>query len=148
MVKPATVNRIRELSRKGHTANYIQKQLRKEHLGIRRTQLLAYVREFKGKAPKKEVYKYTPRKYRARERRIPFEHEVERKYVAIYGSVNGVTKRIEVSGTGYELEDFLRDAVHYPPKKRFVSVSAGRISSRAVFDRKNEWDKRPQIDSI
>lgn len=146
-VSPATVDIIRDDARKGHSANYIQKHLRSEGRGIRRTQLLAYVREFKGKAPKKEPYKYTPRKYLTTERRFHIEHDEKQKHVSIYGKVNGINRRFEVSGTGHEIMDFIEDAVKHPPKRRIARIRASRISGRRELDYGKEWDKRPTITS-
>jgi hypothetical protein len=93
MVKPGTIDRIRTLARRGKSANQIQRELKSEHRGIRRTQLLAYVREFKGRAPKAEAHlKYTPHKYRGGTtyktyHRI-FDHYEKEKYVAVYGRVH------------------------------------------------------------
>lgn len=148
-VSRATVDIIREDTRKGHSANYIQKHLRREHRGIRRQNLLRYVREFRGKAPKPHSYKYIPKKYLTRERRLHIELGVKRKHVAIYGRVKGESRRIEVSGTGYQLMDFLRSAVKHPPKQRFVrgDVSTIHGRSRIKLDWRKEWDARPKIAS-
>lgn len=132
MVKPATVNRIRTLSRQGKSANEIIRQLRREHRGIRRTTALTYVREFKGKAPKKEVYKYTPRKYR-------------RYNIAVYGKVKGKSHRIEARGKKKELYSLICEAIKHPPKERFARIDANRISERGKLDYRKEWDARPKI---
>jgi len=153
MVKPATVSRIKELSRKGKSANEIIRTLRREHRGIRRTIALTYVREFKGKAPKPHAYKYIPRKYRTIKRRLHIEHGVKRKGVVIIGKVNGINRRTEVSGTGYRLMSFLVDAVKHPPKKRISRLDVDRdrldtIHGRGkVLDYRREWDDRPTIKS-
>jgi len=149
MVKPATVDRIRELSRTRKSANEIVRQTRREGIGIRRKTILAYIRGFRGKAPKKDVYKYIPKKYLTRARRIYIEHGVKRKHIAIYGKVKGESRRIEVSGTGRQLMDFLHDAVKHPPKQRFVrgDVSTIHGRSRIKLDRRKEWDAKPRITS-
>jgi len=149
MVKPATVNRIRTLSRQGKSANEIIRQLRREHRGIRRTTALKYIRRFKGRKPKTNVYKYTPRKYLTKEAFKIRGHEVGRKHIAIYGRVDGQSRRIEVSGTGHQLMDFLRDAVKHPPKERFVRGDVSTIHGRSKIklDRRKEWDAKPKIAS-
>lgn len=58
------VSVINDSIRKGYSANKIQRQLRKEGLGIRRKELLQHIREMKMKSPKANAEKYTPRKYR------------------------------------------------------------------------------------
>jgi hypothetical protein len=163
MVKPATVNRIRQLSKQGKSSNEIARQLRREGIGIRRKTILAHVRKFKGRKPKAEPYKYTPRKYRMRKAKAivaeyhrkeaerHYEYEVKPKHIAVYGRVDGISKRLEVSGTGKELQSVLLDAVEHPPKQRIQRVSADRLrslSARAKYlDYKSEWDDRPTIRS-
>lgn len=145
--KTTTVHRIRELSRTRKSANEIVRQTRREGIGIRRKTILTYIRGFRGKAPKKDVYKYIPRKYRIRERRIPFEHEVKQKHVSVYGKQKGINKRYEISGTGHEIMDFLRDAVFHPPRRRIARIRANRISDRKEVDYGKVWDSRPKIES-
>jgi hypothetical protein len=151
MVKPATVNRIRQLSKRGKSSNEIVRQLRREGIGIRRQTILGYAREFKGRQPKAQPYKYIPRKYLTRERRIHIEHEVKQKHIAIYGKVNGISKRIEVSGTGKQLYSILFDAVEHPPKKRFLRTPANKlmtIHGRGEYlDMREEWDEKPTVTS-
>jgi len=164
-VSSSTVNRIRTLSKEGHTTNYIQKQLQKEHLGIRRTILLGYIREFKGRKPKAEPYKYTPKKYRrkpaiskpkpetefARKMRQKISEQEKPKHVAVYGKVKGISKRIEVSGKGTNIYRFLIDGITHPPKQRITRINADKekgLSARAKYiDYKEEWDYRPTIKS-
>jgi hypothetical protein len=147
MVKPATVNRIRQLSRQGKSSNEIVRQLRREGIGIRRKTILAYAREFKGRKPKAEPYKYTPRKYR-RKPTYPRGVVIARaeKHVAIYGKHNGISKRIEISGTGKYLQQVLYDAVHHPPKERFLRTNQRRFERSRDLS-KDEWDDRPTIRS-
>jgi|GEM_PF-4055867 len=47
--------------RRGYSANKVQKQLSKQHLGLRRKVLLRQIREFKRKPSKPHVEKYYPR---------------------------------------------------------------------------------------
>lgn len=149
MVKPATVNRIKELSREGKSSNEIVRTLRREHRGIRRTTALTYVREFKGRAPKKEPYKHIPKKYLTTERRIHIEHDVKQKHVAIYGRVKGKSRRIEVSGTGHQLYSFVEDAIEHPPKERFAKGYIGTVHDRSKIklSKREEWDAKPKISS-
>jgi len=48
-------------------------------------------------------------------------HQDKRLNVAVYGTVNGVPKRWQLSGTPQELEEALKLAVLNPPKQRFVT---------------------------
>jgi len=155
MVKPATVNRIRQLSKQGKPANEIVRQLRREGIGIRRKTILAYVRKFKGRKPKPQPYKYVPRKYRRkpayRRRLIAPPPTPKQKHIAIYGKHKRKSKRIEASGTGKQLYKFLIDAVEHPPKRRFVTVSVDKVkglSDRARYlDYGEYWDEKPTIKS-
>ena len=52
-VKPQQVNRIRELNARGYSANQIQKELRSEHIGLRRQIILNYTREFRNRPAQK-----------------------------------------------------------------------------------------------
>jgi hypothetical protein len=137
-----TVNRIRELSKKGYSANYIQKQLQKEHRGIRRTQLLAYVRQFKLREPKGEAWKYTPKKHR----KTAVSYILRPRRVAIYGKVNGFSRRIEAYGRGRELYQLIKVAITHPPKKRFLTKPASDFSY-IDLDLGEEWDDKPTIKS-
>jgi hypothetical protein len=149
MVKPATVNRIRILSKKGKSANEIARQLRREGRGIRRKTILAYAREFKGRKHKAQPYKYVPRKYRRPIAPLPTPEQ--RKHIAIYGTHKRKSKRYEASGKGKALYRFLIDAVQHPPKQRITRVSVKDymgISDRAQYiDYKEEWDDRPTVKS-
>ena len=120
MVKPTTVKRIQTLSKQGKSANHIQRILKREHRGIRRKTLLAYVRKFKGRPLKPHVERYIPRKYRRRVAVTP--KPKPEKHVAIYGRHKGKSKRIEASGTGKQLYRFLIDGVVHPPRKRFERI--------------------------
>jgi len=122
MVKPATEKRIRRLSKEDISANEIVRQLRREGRGIRRTTALSIIREERGP-----------------------------KHVAVYGKVNGRSRRIEAYGTGKQLGSLLFDAVEHPPKKRITRISTDKVkglSQRAkVIDYKESWDNRPTIRS-
>ena len=160
-VSSATVNRIRELSREDKTTTQIQKQLQKEGLGLRRTVMLIYVREFKGKKPKAEPYKYIPRKYerarmrvtRRRERRLEIERkEKERTYgkqIAVYGLTNGRHRRVQMYGSGKELYQAMMLVGKHPPRSQFLTVSARRLLRYPDYylDAKNRWDDHPYVKS-
>lgn len=148
MVKSATVDRIYALSKQGKTTTQIQRQLRSEGRGIRRTVLLAYVREAKGRKPRADVYKYTPRKYRR-----PITPPTPKKYhVSAYGKHKQKSKRYEVFATTKKaLYRFLIDGAKHPPKQRIARIDIDRVrglSDRAKYiDYGEEWDERPTIKS-
>lgn len=140
MVKPSTVNYIKTQSRKGKSANQIQRELKAKGIGLRRKTILSYVRAFKHRPPKPHVEIYIPRKYQRPQKRI-----------AVFGKVHGKSKRLEIFGSGKQLYTILIDAVHHPPKQRIERVSADKLrglSARAKYiDYKEEWDDRPTIRS-
>jgi len=148
MVKPATVNRIRTLSKQGKSSNEIARQLRREGIGIRRQTILNYVREFKGRPPKPQRYKYIPKKYRR-----PIAPPPTRKYhVSAFGKHDKISKRYEVfASTKKQLHHFLIDGVKHPPKRRIERIDLDRVkglSQRARHvDYGEYWDERPEIKS-
>lgn len=150
-IPKTTINRIRTLSRQNKSANQIQRILKREHRGIRRQTLLAYVRKFKGVKPKPQRYKYIPRKYRRRPAIAKPKRPRPEKHVAVYGRHRGKSKRIEMSGTGKGLYRFLIDAVIHPPKKRFermhVKGYMGFSTKAKYLDYGEEWDEKPTVKS-
>ena len=138
------INRIRQLSRQGKSANDIQRTLQKEHWGMRRTILLSYVREFKHKAPPKKTEKYTPTKYKVPI--SPHRALYRGKYVAVYGTVNGKSRRIQIHGSGKELYEAMIQVSRHPPRKKFLTVSASSISlyPQEFLDMWREWDEHPE----
>jgi hypothetical protein len=145
VVKPATVDRIYTLSKQGKTANQIQRQLKAEGIGIRRTTLLTYVREAKGRKPRPHPEKHIPRKYRRPITPPPIKRRYD-KHVAIFGRHNGVSKRIEISGTGKYLQQVLYDIVHHPPKKHILRTNQDEFERSRDLSR-GDWDARPTITS-
>jgi hypothetical protein len=63
-VKAVKVELIRDYVKKGYSANQIQRELKNQGKGMRRKEVLRYVREFKEKQRKKDSIKYTRKKYR------------------------------------------------------------------------------------
>lgn len=109
-ITPKQIDALKRYSRKGYSANKIQRKLRSRHMGMRRTRLLGYVREFKRQKPKPSVAKYTPTKYAQARMRLP---QFGGKYIAIYGTTRnrkGIVKRnrIELSGSGRELYEAVK----------------------------------------
>jgi hypothetical protein len=141
MASPKQIDRIKADVDKGMSANQIQKDLQKNHMGMKRQKLLAYVREFKGQPAPKEPQKYTPTKYR-RARAIP--HVEIGKKIAVYGTVHGESKRIQMYGSGRNLYSAMKFAGKYPPKKRFLTASASDIVSNPedYLDMDEEWDRK------
>jgi hypothetical protein len=148
-VPKTTVDRIRTLSKQDKSANQIQRILQREGRGIQRKKLLAYVRKFKGVKPKPQRYKYIPRKYRRPRPVIAKPRRPKRiydKHVAIYGKHNGITKRIEIFGTGKYLQKEMYALVQHPPKKRFLRTTQDYFEKSRDLSR-DSWDDRPTITS-
>jgi hypothetical protein len=103
---------IKRYVAEGYSANKIQKELHKQGLGIRRKILLAKIRRIKG-VPK--------RKFR-RERVY-----VAAKWIAVYGTVDGKSRRVELAGSGRQLFRAMLDLAVHPPKKRFVRCAASDV---------------------
>jgi hypothetical protein len=78
---------IRGYVKKGYSANKIQKQLKAQHLGIRRKVLLAEIRKAKNQPKKPNTVKYIPKKYvKARWlARAELERILETKHVTVEG---------------------------------------------------------------
>jgi hypothetical protein len=132
---------IRELAKKGYSANRIQKELQKIGLGMRRQELLKKVREAKEVKKKPYPAKYIPKKYLRKYReRI----EIAKK-IAIYGTVDGKSRRIEMWGNRFELYEAVKVAIKHPPVERFTQTPAYRVDD--VVDWSEEWDDRPLIKS-
>lgn len=136
------VNAIRQYSRKGYSANQIQHKLSQRHMGLRRTILLGYVREFKGKQARRSVERYTPTKYR------PARIGIFVKQVTCYGTQQGRAKRIQMAGSGRQLYEAMRLVSKHPPKKQFLTLSAeALLDDPQEFLERGQWDARPKIES-
>lgn len=129
---------IKNYVKQGLSANEIQKRLQKRGLGMRRKRLLAVVRMYKGVSKKPHPEKYVPKwtllKY---------------KRVAVYGLVDGQSRRAEIYGTGRSLYQVMQIAVKHPPKKRFLKETANRVlvSPKDYFDIRAVWDDLPEVES-
>jgi hypothetical protein len=134
---------IRYYVKKRYSANLVQKKLQEKGLGMRRKELLAKVREVKGvpKKPKPEIH--IPTKYRKRK---PVRvRVVPAKWIAVYGTVDGESRRVELAGSGRQLYKAMLDLAKHPPKKRFVRCSASKVSN--YLDYEDEWDEHPAVRS-
>lgn len=119
-VSQRQIRAIRSLSRRGHSANYINRKLKARHMGMRRTKLLGYVREFKNRPARPHVEKYTRMRYRRRPI-IDFG-----KRVILRGKWKGKNKEIEKTGEGRDLYGWVKD--------RMVEAK-----------RREGWDSKPQV---
>jgi hypothetical protein len=113
---------IKSMSRRGYTANQINRTLRTKHVGMRRTKLLGYVREFKNRPARSHVERYT----RIRYRHAPSIQINLQKRIILKGRWKGKTKEIEQRDSGGRLKDFVM-----------------REMSKARHG--DGWDARPQV---
>jgi len=145
---------IRTYVKQGYSANKIQKKLQKQHLGIRRKSLRAEIRKIKGKKPKVNRFKYTPKKYRKMTRGITYPRRKRRldffeKKIAGYSTVNGKPRRIQVYGNGRQLYRVMQLASKYPPKQQFLTIDASKLlrDPWKYLSKEERWDARPLIES-
>ena len=134
---------IRYYAKKRYSANLIQHKLRQKGLGMHRKELLAKVREVKGVPKKPKAEAHIPIKYRKRKpKRV---RVVPAKWVAVYGTVDGKSRRVELAGSGRQLYKAMLDVAKHPPKKRFVRCSASEVPY--YLDYEDEWDEHPAVRS-
>lgn len=151
-INPRTRSAIRKYVKQGLSSNKIQKKLQNQHLGIRRKTLLAEIRKAKGQKSKANRYKYTPRKYRKRKTVYPSQARRQffiRKQIAGYGTVHGQSRRIQVYGSGKQLQRVMLLASQHPPRTQFLTIYAGTLLSNPwrYLSREEFWDDIPRVDS-
>lgn len=135
--------------KKRYSANLIQHELRKRGLGMRRKEFLARVRELRGVPKRLHPEKYVPIKYlpstvkREKVRIKRVKPEVLGKWIAVYGTVGGESRRIELAGSGRDLYNAMTYVARYPPKHRFVQCYASEAPMYLDFD--EEWDEHPAV---
>jgi len=156
---------IKGYVKQGYSANKIQKKLKSQGLGIRRQTLLAEVRKIKGKKPKAQPQKYTPKKYRRvtpKARRPVFSG----KHVAVYrpattkryrklarklGAPQSYSARFEFYGNGKDLAKAVRLAYSgIVPRCEhpFVECSARAFLKNPYrYGEDGEWVDRPNVES-
>jgi hypothetical protein len=107
------IQRIKELSAKGYSANAIQRTLQEEGLGMRRTVLLRHVRYYKGEPEPRPTERLMaiPTKYR---REVPIEEwlraqEAMGKRVKLVGTHKGKKKIKGKDGSGRELYNWIKE---------------------------------------
>lgn len=118
---PKQIGAVKSYVRRGYSANTIQKKMKARHMGMRRTVLLTYVREFRRQPAKPSIAKYVPRKYR---RGITYRRAGYIKQVRLSGRHKGERARKIKTGRGSELYRWIR----------------GELES-------GYWDTKPTIES-
>jgi hypothetical protein len=138
-VSTRQTSRIKELSSQGRSTNEIQRTLSREGIGLRRSVMLEYVREYRGKAPPTNPSKNIPTKYRGttaqrkwkkrqrdwrrgRVREKKPEEGWGNKKVVLQGRIDGKRVLDTRRGSGKELYDFIK-----------AEMDSG------------DWDTRPSI---
>ena len=96
------IERIRQLSREGYSANQIQRKLQQEHIGSRRTTLSERARESKRQPVQHSVESYIPR------RRARIEG-LRGKQVTLIGRHRGKRAVKQVRGSGRQLYRWIVD---------------------------------------
>ena len=137
---------IRYYVRKRYSANLIQQKLREKGLGMRRKELLAKVREVKGVPKKPYAERYVPIKYLSRAKRKKRLRKMPKaiaKWIAVYGTVDGKSRRIELGGSGRALYSAMLHVAKHPPKKRFVRCHAIEVPRYLDYD--ENWDEHPAV---
>jgi len=162
VISKQQIKAIRGYVKQGFSANNIQKQLQKQHLGIRRTVLLAEIRKLKRQKPKADRKKYVPKKYRKRVRKIPRRPKARKpvffgKHVAVYRYASTsrhprpYSARFEFYGSGRDLFRAVRLAYSgIVPRKEwsFVECSARDfLSNPYVYGERGNWVGRPEVES-
>jgi hypothetical protein len=147
---------IKTYVKQGLSANKIQKQLQKQHLGIRRKTLLSEIRKLKRQKPKVDRQKYTPRKYRKRPQkaRKPFfigKHVAVYRYARTSRHPRPYSARFEFYGSGKDLANAIRLTLSgiVPRWRRpFVECSARAfLNNPYKFGERGSWTARPDITS-
>lgn len=165
-ISPRTERTIKGYIKQGYSANKIQKKLQKRGLGIQRKKLLAEVRKIKGKKPKANRQKYTPKKYRRRISPPARRPVYSGKHIAVYRHATtlrykkiakdlGLSKtysaRFEFYGNGKDLAKAVRLASSgIVPRWEdpFVECSARAFSNNPYkFGERGMWVDRPNIES-
>jgi hypothetical protein len=138
--------------KQGLSSNKIQRRLQERHLGIRRKVLLAEIRKAKRQKHRTNCYKYTPRKYRTR--KTPYTSRARRqlfigKQIVGYGTVHCQSRRIQVYGSGKQLQRVMLLASRHPPRIRFLTIDASTLLSNPwrYLSREEFWDAKPRVDS-
>jgi hypothetical protein len=105
-VTTAQIEKIRQYTREGCSANQIQHKLSTEHIGLRRTVLLSYVRQFKRQPTKPSVERYAANTYGKSASRTTGWGT---KAAKIKGTHHGKYVEKQRLGSGYELYRFVRN---------------------------------------
>ena len=122
---------------RNYSANRIQKELQKKGLGMRRKDLLKRVREIREAKTLRAIPRIPKKRYKAR----PWF--MGRKAIAVYGTVNGKSRRIEMVGSGRQLYNAMLRVAQHPPKYRFVRCRA--YEAHKYLDYREKWDEHPQV---
>lgn len=155
-INPRTRWAIRGYVKRGYSANKIQKRLKAQHLGIRRTVLLAEIRKAKHQTIKANRLKYTPNKYRMPSRQR--KQAIGRREVAVYGyaktkiNLKAYSARFEFSGSGKDCQRAVVKVYNegWVPMKEnaFVRCSAREFLKHPErYAEQGTWSGNPDVKS-
>jgi len=139
---------IREYARQGYSANYIQQRLGSQGLGMRRKELLRKVKQVKSQV-KPKAHGIAVSSYRGKRRVRRARFKMRGKRLAIYGTVGGESRRIELYGSGHALYLAMLGASQHPPRERFLVTSAEDFLDNEFeyLDLSESWDEHPEAES-
>jgi len=66
------------------------------------------------------------------------------KQIAVYGTVNGESHRIQMYGSGKQLYKAMMLVSQHPPRKQFLTTSAENINENPdkYLDMEEKWDRK------
>jgi hypothetical protein len=101
------IERIRQLSREGYSANQIQRKLQQQHIGSKRTTLSEHVRESKRQQAEPPAEVYVPTRYQTRKPKQRTRTVGLVRQVTLVGTHRGKVVAKRVRGPGSQLYRFV-----------------------------------------
>lgn len=108
--KTKALKAVKGYTEKGYSANKIQRLLKEQGLGMRRKRILQEVRLSKKIEVKKDRFKYTPKKFRVREKTVSPKPNMLFRVSLILNDVPVHSKPFRRNYLGFRLQAFHSDA--------------------------------------